>query len=106
MVYCNMESLKPHYKLKDIKTAFKSVRTLNRTRSSVQGARALGFSDADVIEVVQRLEAKDFHKSMTSHLKTTVWQDVYHTVWKDKSLYVKFTTDTAGDLLLISFKEK
>ncbi|MBF0379689.1 MAG: type II toxin-antitoxin system MqsR family toxin [Magnetococcales bacterium] len=75
-----MESLKPHYKLKSIKAAFKSVWTLNRTRSSVQGARALGFSDADVIEVIQRLGANNFHKSMTSHLKTAIWQDVYNTV--------------------------
>lgn len=42
---------------------------------------------------------------MTSQADHRVWQDVYHVPFKDLVLYVKFTTDAQG-YLLISFKEK
>lgn len=101
-----MEGKKSKYDIKAIKKAFNVVGSLNITRSARQGARTLSFSDADVIETIQSLKTGNFHKAMTSHNNSSIWQDVYHAAWKEKSLYVKFTTDSVGDLLLISFKEK
>jgi hypothetical protein len=42
---------------------------------------------------------------MPSDLNPTIWQDVYKPVIKARELYVKFTLDAQGQLLLISFKE-
>ena len=43
---------------------------------------------------------------MTAHYSDTVWQDVYHVPHPDGPLYVKFTDNGGGDLILLSFKEK
>jgi hypothetical protein len=42
---------------------------------------------------------------MTSFRSSKVWQDVYRPAVGRKILYVKFTTDSRGRYLLISFKE-
>jgi len=42
---------------------------------------------------------------MPSALNPAVRQDVYKPVVEGRELYVKFTVDTRGELLLISFKE-
>ena len=42
---------------------------------------------------------------MTSIADHRVWQDVYRPRVKERELYVKFTLDSQGALLLISFKE-
>ena len=42
---------------------------------------------------------------MTSHISNGIWQDVYHVSWRKTLLYLKFTTDAEG-YLVISFKEK
>ena len=107
MVYkWHMEDKKSKYDLPVIKNTFMSIKAMNRTKSSRKGARAIGFSDADVIGAIQAMEAGNFYKSMTSHHNSNRWQDIYHAEWKGKSLYMKFTTDSVGNLLLISFKEK
>jgi len=58
-----------------------------------------------VADVIASLTAADFDKSMRSEINAAVWQDVYRPVVAGRELYVKFTTDMRGDLLLISFKE-
>ncbi len=40
-----------------------------------------------------------------SNVDPSVWQDVYQPIIAGRQLYIKFTLDTPGDLLLISFKE-
>ena len=50
------------------------------------------------------LTASDFDKSMLSHNNAEIWQDVYKPVVAGQDMYVKFTLDTRGELLLISFK--
>jgi hypothetical protein len=42
---------------------------------------------------------------MTSFGDPTVWQDVYHVPYDGKTLYVKFTVDFEGHLV-VSLKEK
>ncbi len=46
-----------------------------------------------------------FYKSMTSHSDHTIWQDVYHVPHGDIVLYLKFTVDAEGHIV-ISLKEK
>ena len=41
---------------------------------------------------------------MPSEINPAIWQDVYKPVIEGRELYVKFTLDTQGGLLLISFK--
>ncbi len=48
---------------------------------------------------------EQFYKSMTAFADHRIWQDVYHVPCNGLVLYVKFTTDAQG-YLVISFKEK
>ena len=100
-----MEKRRAHYPLAAIKAAFADPAKLNRSFVSKQGADALGLHDLAVVAVIQGLAATDFDKSMTSYADSKVWQDVYRTRAAPVALYVKFTLDTEGAFLLLSFKE-
>jgi len=63
------------------------------------------MDDEAVIEVIARLTPQDFDKSMPSDFDPALRQDVYKPVVGGRELYVKFTRDRQGGLLLISFKE-
>ena len=73
--------------------------------SAAVGADNLGMDEHAVIDVITRLTPRDFDKTMQSEIDPTVWQDVYKPVIGRRELYVKFTVDGRGELLLISFKE-
>lgn len=100
-----MEKRRAHYDLAGIKAAFASVKTLRMTSTATLSAEKLGFDRAAVVEVVQSITVKCFYKSMTSDQNNKVWQDVYHVPAGSFVLYVKFTRDDDGNMLL-SFKEK
>lgn len=72
--------------------------------SAVEGAEELGMDEQAVVEIITGLTAQDFDKSMPSDLNPAIRQDVYKPVISGQELYVKFTRDAQGDLLLISFK--
>lgn len=57
-----------------------------------------------VVLCIQGITRRHLYKSMTSDADSRIWQDVYHVPFRDIILYVKFTTDPQGYLLL-SFKE-
>jgi motility quorum-sensing regulator / GCU-specific mRNA interferase toxin len=78
---------------------------LNRTMSAASGADDLGMDEYAVVDVIAGLTGQDFDKSMPSKTDATVWQDVYKPLIAGRQLYVKFTRDARGNLLLISFKE-
>jgi motility quorum-sensing regulator / GCU-specific mRNA interferase toxin len=73
--------------------------------SAAEGAEDLGMDEQAVIDVVARLTIGDFDKSMRSEIDPTIWQDVYKPIVRGLELYVKFTLDSQGHLLLISFKD-
>jgi motility quorum-sensing regulator / GCU-specific mRNA interferase toxin len=77
---------------------------LNRTFSSKQGADDLAMDD-DAVVALRGLSGGDFDKSMTPIVDHRVWQDVYKPRVEARRLYVKFTLDDQGALLLINFKE-
>lgn len=95
----------PHYPLTTIKAAFADMTRLNWTMTAADGAEGLGLDEQAVVDVIADLVASDFDKSMPSDIDPEIWQDVYKPVIEGRELYVKFTLDTQGELLLISFKE-
>lgn len=95
----------PHDPLKTIKAAFADATRLNRTMTAADGAEELGMDEQAVVDVVAGLTGRDFDKSMPSDINSAIWQDVYKPMIEGRELYVKFTLDTQGELLLISFKE-
>lgn len=98
-----MEKRIPHYLLTEIQAQMASVVAMNLTESARIGIHQAGMGWVDALTVVQGLRRRDFHKSMTTHHDHRVWQDVYHSQWRDKALYVKF--QRAGDFFVVSFKE-
>jgi motility quorum-sensing regulator/GCU-specific mRNA interferase toxin len=98
------EKRSPHYPLKAVKAAFSGPARLNRTMSAAEGADELGMDEQAVSDVVVELTASDFEKSMLSDIDLTTWQDVYKPIVGGRELYVKFSLDSQGELLLISFK--
>ncbi len=99
-----MEKRKPTYDLETIKETFSDASKLRMTKTARDNAFALGFSLDDVVAVIHGMIRAQFIKSMTSHSDHRIWQDVYHVPCEDLVLYVKFTIDDEGQLL-ISFKE-
>ena len=73
--------------------------------SATAGAEDLELDELAVVDSIACLTASDFDKSMRSDRDPAVWQDVYKPLVAARELYVKFTLDTQGELLLISFKE-
>lgn len=100
-----MEKLKPHYDLTTIQATFCEVAALRLTRTAEKCAEALGMSRTDIVVCIQGITRPHFYKSMTSKADNRIWQDVYHVPRGTIVLYVKFTTDAEG-YLLISFKEQ
>jgi motility quorum-sensing regulator / GCU-specific mRNA interferase toxin len=88
-----------------IKADFSTASALRITRTALTCAAALDIDLETIVAIIQSLTPRQFYKSMTSHASSTVWQDVYHVPWRETLLYVKFTTDAQG-YLVISFKEK
>lgn len=80
-----------------------TVDAMNMTESSRIGIRIAGMKMSDAIEVIQGLSRKNFFKSMTTHRDHRIWQDVYHSEWRGKPLYIKF--QQAGEYFVVSFKE-
>lgn len=78
---------------------------MNRTMTAADVAEQLGMDEQAVVDVIASLTRRDFDKSMPSDINPAIWQDVYKPVVEGRELYVKFTLDTQGELLLISFKE-
>ena len=60
----------------------------------------------EIVAVIQGIERRHFHKSMTSYADCRIWQDVYHAPSPAGVVYVKFTAGIVSEFLLLSFKEK
>ncbi len=93
------------YDLEAIKLTFASVKKLRVTTTALRDARAMGFSQQDIVDAIQQLKRMDFVKSMTTHRDHRVWQDVYNTEFNGYFLYIKFQVDEMGHFI-ISCKEK
>jgi len=99
------EKKTPTHDLQAIRAKFSKIEDLNVTTAALKTATELGFDAQGIVDVIQRIEARDFFKSMTSYADSKVWQDVYYVPHEVSSLYVKFTSDVVTDFKLLSFKE-
>ena len=100
-----MEKAKPTHSLVAIKAEFSTVEALRITVIGRTEAARLGIFDVEIIEVIQSLTRSNFYKSMTTLRDHTIWQDVYHVGFRSLVLYVKFSREAAGHIV-VSFKEK
>ena len=100
------EKRSPTYDLAAFKSSCSTVLKLNITFTAAQAALDLGFTQEDVVSVIQTMSRSQFYKSMTSNADSKVWQDVYHVPSGVGILYVKFTADAVSQFRLLSFKEK
>jgi motility quorum-sensing regulator/GCU-specific mRNA interferase toxin len=103
--HLTVEKRTPHYALDSIKATFTTAASLRMTRTAQDAAFSLGLLLADVVRLIQGMTREQFYKSMTAFADHRIWQDVYHVPFDGLVLYVKFTTDAHG-YLVISFKEK
>ncbi len=98
---------KSHYDLYEIQQLLHDPDTRIITRSSFTEAVKLGYaSESDMVKRVQKLKKTEIYKTMTSHKNSSLWQDVYITTDKSKSLYIKLQKSLDGKGIIISFKEK
>lgn len=97
-----MEKRTPHNDLATVKRLV-GAGAVRATKTAINGAWALGFSEPDMHLVVLALTMKDFYKSMTTHADHKVWQDVYKPTTEVGVLYLKLTVE--NDVLIVSFKE-
>jgi motility quorum-sensing regulator / GCU-specific mRNA interferase toxin len=100
-----VEKRTPHHALDSIKATFTTTSSLRMTKTAQDTALSLGIYLADVVRLIQSMTRQQFYKSMTTFADHRVWQDVYHVPFESLMLYVKFTSDAQG-YLVISFKEK
>lgn len=105
ILFAAVEKLKPTYDLTSIKAEFATVDGLRMTVSARNSAFSLGLTLEGVVTLIQGITRQHFYKSMTSFADHTIWQDVYHVPYDEGVLYVKFTVDAEGHLV-ISLKEK
>ncbi|RXV67275.1 type II toxin-antitoxin system MqsR family toxin [Burkholderia stabilis] len=98
-----MEKRRPHCKLPLVKALVESGK-VRLTTSAVFGARQLGFTEREALDVVMSLTDLDFHKSMTTYADHTIWQDVYRPLTVRGDVYLKLTV--IDDVLILSFKER
>jgi motility quorum-sensing regulator/GCU-specific mRNA interferase toxin len=98
-----LEKQTPHVALRKIRELVSSGH-VEATWSALKGAAALGLGFDDMLETLERLEPKDFHKSMTAHSDHRAWQDVYRPDSPIGGLYVKLMVP--NELLIVSFKER
>lgn len=90
-----------------IQAKFIDAESLMITTTAVRDAQAIGYSLADVVDVVQALEPGDFVKSETARSppNSRVWHDTYNIPCDGLFLYLKFAGETLVDVRLTSFKE-
>lgn len=99
-----MEKRKAHYSLEAVKAIVIRDGMLSFTRIARRGANAMGLVDAQALAVVGTLSPVMLFKSMTTHVDSTVWQDVYHAPCSNgKMAYIKVTLHEGA--VVIQFKE-
>ena len=102
----SVEKRKPHYDIKKLKKFFARESTRMITKTAQKGAASLGYMDEeDIIEVINKLFAQHFYKSMTTYQNSQVWQDVYKFKDNEKKLYIKLQLSLDNSkTVLIQFK--
>lgn len=101
-----MEKSTSHYDLAVIKTEVHRLGSKAFTMSAREGGRRMTLNLAQMLRIVHLLEHRMLHKSMTTYADHRIWQDVYHTTFQDREIYIKVTYRPGGGHPVVSFKEK
>ncbi|MBV4550479.1 type II toxin-antitoxin system MqsR family toxin [Pseudomonas sp. SWRI102] len=101
-----MEKSTPHYDLAVVKAKVLRLGSKAFTLSAQEGGRRMSLSTARMLRIIASLEYRMLHKSMTTYADHRVWQDVYHTAFQDREIYIKVTYRPGGGHPVVSFKEK
>jgi motility quorum-sensing regulator/GCU-specific mRNA interferase toxin len=101
-----MEKSTPHYDLAVVKAEVQRLESKAFTLSAREGGRRMMLSLAQMLRIVHQLDHGMLHKSMTTYADHRIWQDVYHTTFGDRVIYIKVTYRPGGRHPVISFKEK
>lgn len=100
-----MEKSRPHYRLEEMKTEIARRGAVAFTKTAIDGGREMGLTLAEMLEVIAALSARNFYKSMTTHVDHRVWQDVYHAAAPSgRVAYIKLTQ--VNDRPVVQFKER
>ncbi|MBS0193981.1 MAG: type II toxin-antitoxin system MqsR family toxin [Proteobacteria bacterium] len=100
-----MEKGSPHYRLTVMQAKIASIGRDAFTMTALDGGRALGLTDTDMLAVIAGLRGRNFHKSMTTYHDHRVWQDVYHATCPNGcTAYIKLTE--VAQRIVVQFKEK
>lgn len=101
-----MEKNTPHYELTVVKAEVLRRGSNAFTITAVEGARKMSLSMKQMLRVIALLEPRMLHKSMTTYADHRTWQDVYHTTFQDREIYIKVTYRPGVGHPVVSFKEK
>lgn len=101
-----VEKKRPTHDLSAFKACVSNIEKLNITVTAARSAASLGYTFQDIVDTIQKIERRHFHKSMTSHADNQSWQDVYYVPTEELTLYVKFTDDVVTEFKVLSFKGK
>jgi len=99
------EANKPRYDLDTLKHLIKDPGNRIMTVRAQKDASQLGLFEEDIVECCLSLTRADFYKSMTTRLDSSLWQDVYKTIYEGNRIYLKLQIDADGQAVIISFKE-
>ncbi|WP_201194204.1 type II toxin-antitoxin system MqsR family toxin [Pseudomonas fluorescens] len=101
-----MEKNTPHYDLAVIQAEVVRLQSKAFTLTAREGGRKMMLNLHQMIRTVCLLKKRMLYKSMTTYADHRVWQDVYHTTYEDREIYIKVTYRTNGGHPIISFKER
>jgi motility quorum-sensing regulator/GCU-specific mRNA interferase toxin len=99
-----MEKRSAHYSLDSIKQMIVHQEMRIITASAFKDAFNLGLGEDEIIDTVLKLKPSHVHKSMTTNVDHTIWQDVYYIKNCEIDLYVKLQITEKS--VVISFKER
>lgn len=100
-----MEKRIAHYPLDAVKAVVAQRGVDAFTKLALLGIDGMGLSQVEGLDVVLKLKASIFYKSITTHADHRVWQDVYHAPCPNaKVAYIKVTIYLGATV--IQFKEK
>jgi motility quorum-sensing regulator/GCU-specific mRNA interferase toxin len=100
-----MEKKKAHYDLKAIQELVRNRGIGAFTATAKEGFLNMNLTDEEALAVILSLKNDMLYKSMTTHMDSRVWQDVYHASCPNgKTAYIKLTLRDGA--VVIQFKEK
>ena len=101
-----MSALKPTgtYPLPAIKAAFSDPYDLEATDLAFTGAMGLGMNAGAIVNLVQGLTGRDFHRSVAAENNPDQMMDEYKPHTSDGVVYIKFSAHADGILYIVDLK--